>query len=195
MEIKDYFEEYKKSKVALCHMALQVYGTSIKTDEADRMHIKYNKDDVNFLNEIDVCSHEYNPMGERVWQVLNIEKPVITFEELWNYLELFANEPRKENINYYKEYLKISLLLVYLVLDYYSCTITKEEADNRKLNYDEVFDLEHNEVSVCHHYFEGAGEHAWRLFELEDDIIPVSQFEDKKYELKQKLLKLEKNGA
>lgn len=195
MEEKDYFEEYKKSKLALAHMALQVYGTSISIDKANDMKIKYKKQDIDFLNEIDVCFHNYNPIGERVWQVLKLENPIITYKELWNYLELFGNESKKENINYYKECLKIELLLIYLVLDYYSFTITREEADSRKLNYDDVFDIENNEVSVCYHYFEGAGEHVWRLFKLNEDIVPASQFESKKEELRKKLLKIEKNGA
>ena len=186
------FEKYKQAKLVLYHMIGQMYNYNITEKEASKLGIPYREDE-NTFNRIEVCYHYFDPLGERAWQLLELDNSMITYDELWDLEKNVKREKFDKNKNYAYKALKIELLLLYMILDYYSHEISKEEADNRNIKYDDVFDLDNDKVKVCDHYCETAGEQAWNLFNIENNYVANSYLEDMKNDIKNKLLKIENN--
>ena len=186
------FEEYKQAKLTLYHMICQTYDSDISKEDADKYNIEYKESDIYSYNgKVGICFHQYNPIGQRAWQLLGLDNSMISFSKILDLESNVMNEEFNENKNYTYEKLKIELVLLYMLLDYYSYEISKEEADNMRIKYDEIFDTIEDRVKVCDNYCENAGELAWRLFKIEDNLVPNSYFEDKKIEIKKQLLKID----
>ena len=189
----NYFEEYKKAKRCLYKMVLQFYSSSLRTEIADKYGIKYKPSDIKYKECIDVCYHDFEDEGLIAWEYLGIDKPYIPMEEMWQKETELKYEEPKDKINYYEKYLRICILLIDMVTRKYDHTITIEEADEEKVPYDKMIDVYDNNVEICDHLFEGAGEATWSLFGIgiQKNQIGKSIFYKKRDKYSEELLKIE----
>ena len=188
----NYFKKYLEAKKCLYDMVLQFFTTYLTFSEVKELEIEISKDDIYLDRYVEICSHKFKSDGLLAWNYLNIDKDYLTFNEMCE-LELdLKNEKYDPNINYYKEYLKISILLIDMTTKYYYKKITKEDAITNNIPFNEDVDEIGNDVEVCYHMCESAGENVWNLLEIDNNSIGCSVLNDKRDNYSKKLLKLKK---
>ena len=189
MENEKYFNEYLKAKLVLNKLICQFYEYSVTQEQADKLEIKYTEKDIfNSLNNVSCVFHRYEPEGVYIWNKLQIEKPIILLSEMWKTQNLC--ERYNETKNYYKEFLELKLIDLYLSEKYYEFSISKEEADELGIIYCGIDNYD-GKIQGCDHLFESAGENAWELFGFEEHFIPYSEFRKLRKELINELLEMD----
>ncbi len=187
----DYFEKYKEAKMCLYQMIGQFDYYYLKLNDANYFGVHYNEEEIKNDGSIIVCFHDYDSDALRTWELLELKKPIITYEYLWNKRMNLRLEKRKD-IDYYDKYINMGILISDLVLKNYSNTMPKENAERLFLKYDSDLDEDDNIVTTCHHKFESAGESAWRFLEIEDPIVGRSIVENIRNDFRDKLMNKEK---
>ena len=188
----DYFDKYKEAKFCLYCMISQFFEYHLPIEEAEEFNIKYSKNIIKF-DRIDVCYHDFDSEGLMAWDYLGIEKPFITYDEIWDSRRKLRDEEKNDDIDYYQMYLKLSILLIDLVTKYYRISITYEDANNADIPFDLTMDEFDGMISACHHNYETAGENVWSYFEIVDPIVGRSVFDKKRDEYCDKILELERS--
>lgn len=173
MDNKYYFEKYKQAREALCILIVQFFSDTISSGVADELNIDaytYN----NILdNSVEVCFHGYDSIALHAWEIIGIEKPFISYDELFDKL----SKEQIMDIDYRSKYLEAAIVVTEIVLNHYSRKMSETEAKKYNVKYDRYLDAFDGEVSVCDHFFESAGEHAWHLFDIKDVIVGNSVFQ------------------
>ena len=189
--MEEYFNEYLKAKRVLSLLVLQFYDYRISIKDAEKYGLIYSESDIKF-DAVDCLCHLFNPEGERLWQILGYNKPIITREEFYKNYENVKNEKINPEINYYEEYLKMSLIIAHMVRTYYKYDISVENAKKCGVEYneDDVFD---GKIYAVHHLYESAGESAWNFLDLDEPVILSDVVYDKQEEIRNKLLDLTYN--
>lgn len=187
---KDYFEEYKHAKIVLNQLMCQFYSYDISKEEAENFNIKYTEDDIfNSLGNVSCAFHKYNPEAMYIWDKLGITEPIVLMRKMWNNRINF--EIKDETKDYYKEYLELKIVALHIVCRYYKATMSKENADKYKIEYDPDYDLDDDVILGCNHLFESAGENAWDLFDFDESFIALSKFDKLIEEISDELNKLD----
>ena len=187
----DYFEKYKDAKMCLYHMVEDLYYYYLDIEEAKKLNVCCNNEEIVKGNNIIVCYHQYNPYGLRMWELLKLKKPIITFPELCIARENHRIEKRR-NIDYYDKYLDAGILIADEVLRTLSTPIPKEKAEMDHVRYNSEQDEKDDIVYVCQHNFLTSGQSAWRLFGIEDPIVGRSVIENIRKDFESKLINEEK---
>lgn len=185
--MNDYFYKYLETKMSLLKFILQFYDHRLLIEKADKLNIEYNENDIKF-GLITCYFHNYSSEGEYLWNLLNIEKPIITYDELNNIRENIKQETFDNNIDYELSYLKNLLKISYMVERYYKTKIEIEKADKLNIEYDLDYDELDGVLDVYYHICESCGEYAWNLLDIEQKIITSSQMYKKQQQLIEKLL-------
>ena len=151
----------------------------------DQLHYYSDKDKPNDLDSIHFIYHFYNPDGLYIWNKLGLKKPIYALNEIWNLMDDIKKE-KKKDIDYKRESLELKLICLNEVKRFYKIEISTEDAKKNKIIYDEDLDEYNGSIIGCDHYFESAGESAWKLFGLENNFEPMSNFNkiEKEYEQK-----------
>ena len=183
---KKYYKESMDAKIALYYMVGQCYSGYITKEAASRLNVSYNDSDVTINNDVEVYAHGYDPVGQRAWHALGMEKSIIPFSEYW---KKDISERELENKNYQQAYLELCLLLLKLTPMCYSYSITEEAADKMHLDYSDV-DVVDGKLEVYDHFFETAGEKTWNVLSIPSAKVPALVFKEKEQEIKKKLLEL-----
>ena len=187
--MKNYFDEYRQAKVVLFKLICQFYSYKLKEEAAKKLNIEYGEDDVvNDLGYVKCAFHEFDPEGMYIWEALDLKNPIITMSELWELTRGVKDEKIDETRDYYKEYLELKIVDLYLVERYYKTSIDKKYLDDRKVEYDDIDEYD-GMVEGCSHIFESAGEAAWNLFGLDSEFVPLSKIYSLIKEVKCELLK------
>lgn len=181
----DYFEKYKDAKIGLLKLLMQFYDATFTEEELKNYGLIYDTDYV---------FHYYAPEAMYIWNKLNLEKSIYTFDEIWS-LEKNVRKEEKKNIDYYREYLELKILNIYMVRRYYKNTMDIKDADKIKMKYDYDLDEYNGEINYCYHCCESAGEHVWNLLSLEEECIAMSRFDNMLKDTRQKILKYDFKNA
>ena len=192
MKKENYFIEYKLAKLTLAKMAANFYDHELSVEEAKIYGINYNKFNYKKKN-ISCCFHRDEPSGEYIWNVLGIEKPIITYDELLEISNVIRSE-KAEDKNYEEEFLRMSICINSMVMKFYGCKMGKSVAKELKVKYDKDFDLCEGMVDTYDNLQESTGMSAWQVLGYEDQIVASSVVESKHTELTEKLLKLTQNN-
>lgn len=81
-------EENLRLKIALAHMIQQFYDWRIEPEEASKYNIEYDPDD-----EYVTCYfHMFESAGERAWNMLGLEEPIISETKMWDLTKKFREE-------------------------------------------------------------------------------------------------------
>lgn len=70
---KDYQKDYLELCLLVLKMSRECYSFVVNTEIADRMGIKYVKDEVN-NGKVRIYTHYFEVAGEKFWQLLNINE-------------------------------------------------------------------------------------------------------------------------
>ena len=189
MDNRYYFEKYANSKICLYLMIGQFFDAVLSKEETDELGIKYKYSD---NNKVDVCFHNYQADGLRAWDLLDIKKPYISYDEMWDKRLETAHEGKKKDVDYYTKYLNNAILLLDMTLDYYKHVISIEDANNMNVKYDSIVDEADGNILVCNHWFETAGEQVWNLFDIDYPVVARSVFENIRRDHMNKLLDVDK---
>ena len=192
IKMDNYFEKYIEAKKCLYDMVLQFFTTYITFAEAKELDLEILKNDIYLDKYVEICSHNFKSDGLLAWNYLSIDKDYLTFNEMYELKLDLKNEQYDTNINYYKEYLKISILLIDIKTKYYYKKIPKEDAVNSNIQFNEDIDEIGNNVDVCYHMCESAGENVWNLLKIDDNVIGCSILNNKKDNYVKELLKIKK---
>lgn len=191
MNNNNYFDDYIKAMYVLNKLVCQFYSYDINQEEAKNLEINYTDDDIfNSLNNVSCVFHRYNPEGMYIWNKLAIDKPIVLTSEMWSYCKNYINIKNQKD-DYYKDFLQLKLIIIGLCKRYYSCSISKEDADKNGIIYDEDIDEYNGNIECCYHYFESAGENAWSLLGFDDHMVAISRFDSIENDLIDKLLENE----
>lgn len=190
----EYFNEYKNAKICLYMIIGQFLNVNLPSSEAGKYGVSYIYGE-KVLDTIDVCYHDFKSEGLLAWNYLGIDEPFIKLNEIWERRRKIKDEVIDENIDYYQMYLKMSILLIDMVIKYYKFSISSEEAEFNNVECDLDVDEISNEVDVCHHYYESAGETVWNFFNIESPIVGQSVFLNKRKVLCDELLKLKQEDV
>lgn len=182
-----YFEKYKEAKMVLLKLVCQFYDFPFSKEELDKLNIRYDKDSGVF-NIVHCIFHNYSPEGLYLWELLDLEKPIYSFSETYDLRDKVKNEQIDYTRDYYIEYLKLCMINIYMVENYYHMDINKDTADYIDVKYDEVLDELDGKIECCHHHYESAGEAAWNLFNLDNPYISLSELNKIKDNIKEKVL-------
>ena len=187
--MREYFDEYKYSKYVLCKLVCQFYDYDLTQDKANELMIKYSDDDIlNSLNYVSCVYHRYDPEGLYIWEILEIDKPIITLRQMWDITKSLSSEQYDEKKDYHFESAKLKLIDLYLVQKYYKKYIDIKDANECKIDYNYDLDEINGQIEGYDHLFESAGEDAWNLFGFEKNFIPYSKVNKIEKELQEELL-------
>ena len=187
----DYFIKYKKAKLALLKIVCQFYSIKLTKKEIEELNLNCNQcDKTDDFDCVDLIYHGYTPEGLYIWEKLGFKKPIYNLYEAWDLMDKIRYE-KEDNINYYRESLELELICINVVKRNYKYSIDIEDAKKNKIEYDEDIDEFNGKIEGCDHYFEGAGETVWNLFDLEDPFVPMSKFYKIEKDLENKILKLD----
>lgn len=102
----DYYEEYLKICTLIIDLTLEHYSNTITLDCALRNNVKYDPELDEDDRKIDVCYHMYESAGEHVWNLFDIEGPMIARSEIENlrkdYTEKLSKRRKEKNKGYTK---------------------------------------------------------------------------------------------
>lgn len=185
--MKKSFYDYLNSKQCLYGMIGQFYETRIPIEQAKELGINTDNIAFTYFGKTSVCSHNYTSEGLLAWDYLELEKAFIGYDELFDLRTKLKEEKINPNIDYYEKYLKNCILLLDMTKKYFSTTITREEAEKNKVSFDEEYDELDDQIDVCYHIFESAGERTWLFFGFENPLIAKSTIDDKRNEYAEKL--------
>ena len=170
-------------------LVCQFYDYNLRKDKADKLSINYSDDDIfNTLNNVSCVYHRYSPEGLYIWDILGIDKPVITLRQMWEVIDSLKNERFDNSKDYQTELNKMKLINLYLIQEYYKKYIDIKDADELKIEYDYDLDEINGQIEGYDHLFESAGEHAWNLFGFEKNFVPYSKVLELEVELQNELL-------
>lgn len=187
INMRENFDKYLMSKIVLSKMVAQFYSSYISVEEADELNIEYNEGDIK-NNYIECIFNNFLPEGNYIWNLLDIKKDVITFEEIWNKMDEIREEAFDKEKDYYKIYLNNALLIIDMVKTYYNHTISVNQAKKYNLNYVDLDEFD-DRVMTCFHEFEGAGESAWYLLGINKPIIARSEIDNIQNNIKKEIMK------
>ena len=139
------------------------------------------------ISENNHIFHNYDTLGIKAYELLELKEDIISTDELWDYRLNIKNEEYKDNIDYYKKYLEMIIVIIDMVKNYYHYDISIEEAKKIEIEYDDIDELD-GIVSACHHIFESAGEKVWNLLEFDKPYIAESSFDSIRRESVKELL-------
>ena len=162
----NYYNEYVKAKKSLAVMILQFGDFILKHEDKDEML----PDVEGYYSWVVLQNDDINITGEDVY---NLGFSRIDDEYVFDYYEEIIEED-DPNLNYYKEYLRVSLIVAYMV----------------EKNCKDIYTNYSDQGDYYHHLHESAGEKAWKLLGFDDDVIPKEMLDNKINELKKELLKL-----
>lgn len=185
----DYFNKYLETKISFAMFIGQFYNTYISIDEAKKYNLEIIDDD-KLIDSIRVYYHFYTTQGQYLWDSLGIEKPIINRNELWNIRKNIKNESYDENIDYKRLYLKNLLTISHLVRKFYKQDLSIEDAKRNNIEYND-FDEIDGKVKTYHHIFESAGENAWNILGIEEDIITDSFLYNYDKKIEEQLLEMD----
>lgn len=81
-------EENLRLKLALSSFITQFYDWRISPDEAKNYNIEHDEDD----EEVECYFHMFESAGERAWQMLGFDKPIISERKMWELEKLLRDE-------------------------------------------------------------------------------------------------------
>lgn len=84
----DLREENLRLKLALASMVVQFYNWRLSVEEADQYNIKYDEDD----ETVECYFHMFESAGERAWDMLGFDKPIISESEMWKLQDSLRDE-------------------------------------------------------------------------------------------------------
>ena len=184
--MNDYFYKYLNTKISFSKFISQFYDYLLPIKKADKLKIEYNEKDKEF--GFTTCYfHNYSIEGEYLWNLLNIEKPIITLDELYEIRKNIKQEKYDNNIDYELSYLKNLLKISYMVKRYYNTKIEIAKADIMNIKYDLDYDEFDGLLDAYYHICESCGEYAWNLLDIEQDVITSSQMFEKQQQLLEKI--------
>ncbi len=207
----DYFNEYRDAKMCLYELVDNLFNTNLRVEDADRLGIPYYEEQVLDGDVIMVCSCKKIPLDKkdwdlsktkentyatRTWELLELKKPIITYEELYEKKAKLRIEKRKD-IDYYDKYLNMGKLIADLVLERYAGFMYKSVADAFCVKYNSDQDEEVYEdetiVNVCRYNYKTTAEmRAWKVLGLKDFVIGRSVVENIRNDFNNKLMHEEK---
>ena len=181
------FDKYKKSKKVIANMIEQFYTTYISLEEADKLGIKYNNDDI--VNNYIVCvANNHLPEGYYIWSLLKIDDSIITYHELYKIMESIKNEQYDKYTDYNRIYLNNCMLIIDMIKKYYSYSLIINGNLKYDIEYDEYLDVADGKIATCFHQFESAGESAWQLLNIKQPVIAMSKINEIENNVHNKLL-------
>lgn len=186
--MEDYFNKYLMAKLSLYKMVSQFLNSYLSLDEVKKRQLEIDEEYFIYGNYQEVCFHNFKSEGVLAWKYLDLKKDYITHREIWDLEFNLKNTKLDPNIDYYEEYLKISILLIDMTKKYYEYTITLEDAQKNNIKYNDIDEL-YNQICVCYNYSESAGESVWNLFNIDNDMIGTSIFEKIRTECVSELIK------
>ncbi len=172
----DDYEKYVEAKKCLFNMIIQFFSIDILINELEsNIESDY----------ICICSHQFSSDGLLAWKYLNLDRDYYTLDEIfdlkkeYNYID--------NTVDYYTEYLKMSILLIEMTTRYYSKKYTVEELEKYNIKYDED-DEYGGKVDMCRHNCESAGESVWNLFNIDKELVSRSVFDNIRIKYEKELL-------
>ena len=172
----DDYEKYVEAKKCLFNMIIQFFSIDILINELEsNIESDY----------ICICSHQFSSDGLLAWKYLNLDRDYYTLDEIfdlkkeYNYID--------NTIDYYTEYLKMSILLIEMTTRYYSKKYSVEELEKYNIKYDED-DEYGGKVDMCRHNCESAGESVWNLFNIDKELVSRSVFDNIRIKYEKELL-------
>jgi len=184
-----YFYEYLYSKYVLCKFVCQFYDYNLSKEEADKLGIKYDENDIyNPLDELRCVFHRYIPEGMYIWNELGIDKPIITLKEMFDRTKNVHTESINEEMDYYLASRKLKMIDLSIFERNYGSKIERKKADECNIEYDEAIDEDNGYIIGYEHLFESAGEHFFSLFGFEENFVPYSKIEKIEKELLNQLM-------
>jgi len=183
------FKKYKQSKITLLYLIKENYGRYCSIEHLEKLDLNYESTDIQD-NVIKIYIQDYEATTLLSWNILNINKTVLTDLDLRKIEKRLKEEKYDSQKDYYKEYLKICLLIGKYILEYYMYDLSKSRVDETDIRYRKE-DIQNNKVSLCTHFDLKAGIKAWKLLELNRDDIPKSAIEAKRENIKKKLMELD----
>lgn len=192
--MKKYFYEYLYSKFVLCKLICQLYDYNLSRDEADKLGIEYGEQDIYTPSkEIRCVFHKYNPEALYIWELLGIDKPIVTLKEMWDKTKSIHIEPMDEEKDYFIDSRILKLANLSLFERNYESKMDIKKADKNQIEYDLDIDENDGFINGYEHLFESAGEHVFSLFGFDRYFVPYSKVLKIKKELLNDLLEKEKN--
>ena len=181
-----YFDKYIQSNIVLAKMIGQFYDDYIFIEDADRLNISYEGEDV--ANGYLKCiSNTFLPEGYYIWNILNIKEPIITYKHLWNKMDNLRYE-EYDNRDYQKIYLDNCLVIISMIKKYYKHHVIINGEIDKKIKYDKFLDVDEGKIDTCFHQFEDAGESAWQLLDLDSPIVALSTVNELESNIQKQLL-------
>ena len=184
----NYFNKYKESKLCLYHLLMQVFDYYILKEKAKELNIEYEEDN-NFSSYVSTCFHNYNSDGLLAWELLELDNRIYSFNEIWD-KEINLRKEQEKDINYYEKYLRISILVLEITLNYYSREMDLAEVEKLNTKYNDIDEFE-GKVEICDHRFESAGEKVWNFFDVEDPFVGKSILYYIQRDLKEELFNID----
>ena len=182
------FKEYRLAKSCLYKMVLQFYTTSISLEEANNRNISVFYEDLGYNNSVEVCFHDFKSDGILAWNYLDLYKDYISKGEIWDKLAFMKYEHVSDSYDYRKDYLRICILLIDMVLDNCLYKTSLEEAIKENASFDKHDDVFNDEVYLFDRTFDDDLESVWALFGFDNKVVGRSSFENKREKYVNELL-------
>ena len=93
----DYYQKFLKFSVLLIDMVTKYYKSDITLEEAQFNNIKFDMDEDEFFNKVDVCHHFHESAGENVWNFFGIEDYIVGQSVFLNKRKELCEELLKKN--------------------------------------------------------------------------------------------------
>ena len=187
------FDMYKESKKCLYLMIGQFFSCNIPKDHAILFNINTEDNLSSTSDYVEIYTHSFTSEGLLAWDYLGFDKDIVEWNELKELIFNLKNEQFNGKTDYYEKYLKNSILLIDMIKKYYGKKMPQTEVKQMNIPYDEELDEFDDEINLCFHLFEGAGESAWNFFDIEEPIVGESIFDNKRKILCNELLKINRS--
>lgn len=181
--MKNYFNEYLNTKKALSKMLEQFYTYYIDNDVAFNLQIIFDESDMK-NGKVHCIFNQFQPEGEYLFELLGYEGPIIPYHKYLDNHFNIQKEQMKDGVDYYGEYLKLTLELLYMIEKHYQFYMEKENSGGlKKVCFDNS-----EELRVYSNQGEVAGKYAWNVLEFDKDIITRKELFELEESIKEKLL-------
>ena len=191
------YSDLIKSKVALSYLIKEHYTYEISQEDAKLYGLKYDDSDLSSSNKVKCYFNRFDNDCEEIWKILEFDKPIITEHELWLYQSNIRNEflsaLRGNFRDLYEdeklELLNNKLLITNLILELYSCEISKEEAKKNGISYVSTDENSKGNINCCYYGNDDAIKYMWAILKLDGKSVLKSDIEFLKEKLSEELLK------
>ena len=176
--MEDFFDNYKKAKMSLCRMVGQFLTCYMCIDKAKELNLNTDNEYFVINNYVEVCTHGNSLEGNKAWKFLGLNREFVSHDDIWKLENDIYYENRIVDMDYSKLYSEIVILLIELVIKYYSRKLSIEDANRFKIDYNANSDVINGHIWICDNLCESAGESVWALLNIEKDYVPITKLNE-----------------